>query len=339
MTISTGTAAFIGRSPAACATRAQMAAFAATDSSVLLTGPSGCGKELVARGIRDLSVRRDRAFVAVDCGALAESLAESELFGHAPGAYTGATSRRRGLFIEASGGTLFLDEIGNASPQLQARLLRALESREVRPVGADRAVAVDVRIIAATNVDLVAETRAGRFRADLLYRLNVLPLVVPSLDDRREDIPELAAALLARLEARTGVPCVLSDTALRALCARPWPGNVRELRNALERGYALARGGVIEVEHLPAPLEVAGPMARHAPSWKAWHAAQERAFLLEALEANGWNRSATARQIGLSRQALFERLRKHDLRPRLVSPEPSRPVLVAMAPPARHGAG
>lgn len=326
MTISlTGAGAFIGPSPSACAVRAQVAAFAASDANVLVVGASGTGKELVARALHDMSPRRDNPFVAIDCGALTESLAESELFGHARGAFTGAVSPRRGLLVEAGAGTLLLDEASNASPQLQARLLRVLEQREVRPVGGNRAHAIDARVIAATNRDLMEEVDAGRFREDLLFRLDVLRIELPSLADRRDDVPDLVEHLLERVERRTGLPLCVSEEALSELGAREWPGNVRQLRNALERAVALARGSLIEVHHLPRVERVSQRQSPTSTSWRTWQAAQERSFLLSHLEANGWNRSATARRLGMSRQALHDRLRRHDLRPRLVAPEAAAP--------------
>jgi DNA-binding NtrC family response regulator len=334
----TGAIAFLGRSAAACGVRSGIASFAPTDMCVLIVGATGTGKELVARAVHETSARRAPAVVAVDGGAISESLAESELFGHVRGAFTGAIAPRPGLFAEADGGTIFLDEISNASLALQARLLRVLESREMRAVGATRARAINVRVVAATNRDLSDEVRAGRFRDDLLYRLDVLQVRLPTLSERREDIPGLAEHLLECIEARTGMPACLSPEAMLELQARDWPGNVRQLRNALERAAVLARGSRIEVCHLPMTVDVP-PTACGSPAvatasnrrWRHWQAEHERAFLLERLEANGWNRSATAREVGLSRQALHEKLRRHELRPRLVSPEPSGGTIVPMA--------
>lgn len=313
--------AFLGHSRAARQVRAQLAAFATTQANVLLLGDSGSGKDVAARAIHAASQRRERSFVALDCGAIAESLVDAELFGFVRGAFTDAAAARPGLFDEADGGTLFLDELGSASPAMQARLLRVLETREVRPVGCNRPHRVDVRIIAATNRDLHADAAAGRFRKDLLFRLDVLRIQLPSLDQRPEDIPLLARHLLAELSARSGQSHDLTTEAEGALRARTWPGGVRELRNALEFAAAMAAGRSIGVEHLPTPSPTRMP-ATSPLSWDAWLATAERSWLLARLQENNWNRTRTAHQIGMSRQSLHERLRRHGLRPVLVGPQP-----------------
>jgi len=312
--------AFVGRSVAACAVRAQLATLAASDANVLLLGPTGSGKEIAARLVHDLSSRSAGPFVPIDCGALMDGLAESDLFGHAAGAFTGATGARNGLLVQADGGTIFLDEIANATAGLQARLLRVLETREVRPVGANRAKPFDVRIVAAANRDLAAEVRAGRFREDLLYRLDVLRLQLPALDDRIDDVEDLVEHLLQRVGRRSGVTLRIRPAAITELRARHWPGNVRQLRNAIERAAAVSRGGPIDIDHLPPRDDVARDLPKTGSSWRSWQAESERAFLLGQLDAHGWNRSATARALGMSRQTLHERLRRHGLRPQLVSP-------------------
>jgi two-component system response regulator HydG len=227
----------IGRSAPIVALGQLVERVAAAQAPVLLRGESGTGKELVARAIHDEGPRRDRPFVAVNCTALPETLLESELFGHVRGAFTGATSARRGLFVEADGGTLLLDEIGDMAPSLQAKLLRALEEGEVRAVGADGVRKVDVRVIAATHVDLETRVKEGKFRADLFYRLNVVPVTVPPLRDRLEDVPLLAAHFLERARQRNpGSPVrELSPELVAALSQHDWPGNVRELENLVER--------------------------------------------------------------------------------------------------------
>jgi two-component system, NtrC family, response regulator HydG len=216
--------------------------------SVLVVGESGSGKELVARALHRLSDRRDRPFVPVNCGAFPEGLIDSELFGHTRGAFTGAVSARPGVFVEADGGTLFLDEIGDMPLGVQVRLLRALQQGEVRAVGSDAVRAVDVRVIAATHVDLSKAVAEGRFRADLFFRLNVVSLRVPSLRERREDIPLLVAAMLRKQDAQG---TELSPEALEALVAYPWPGNVRELENAVKRAVAMSPGDRLELHALP----------------------------------------------------------------------------------------
>jgi DNA-binding NtrC family response regulator len=224
---------FIGRSPQAQSVRETLRAVAASDASVLILGASGTGKELAANIIHKLSARAGGTFVAIDGGALAEGLVESELFGHARGAYTGALADRRGLFEEAHDGTLFLDEVGNVSPGIQSRLLRVLESREVRRIGDNRNRPVNVRVLSATNRDLFAEVRSGRFREDLLYRLDVVRVELPLLRDRRDDVPLLAEHILAEIAERSRVVTDLSASATSVLSGYDWPGNVRELRNAL----------------------------------------------------------------------------------------------------------
>jgi len=227
-------------------------AVATSDSTVLITGESGTGKELVARAIHQRSPRRGRAMVTINCGALAPSVLESELFGHVQGAFTGATSSRRGLFEAASGGTILLDEIGELPPEMQVRLLRVIQEREVRPVGTNEARPVDIRVIAATLRDLDEDVRKGRFREDLYYRLNVIRVDVPPLRDRRDDIPALVDHFLRKHGDRMGKEAVrVSSDAMDALVDHAWPGNVRELENAIERALVLASQGVVELDHLP----------------------------------------------------------------------------------------
>ncbi|MCA9673462.1 MAG: sigma-54-dependent Fis family transcriptional regulator, partial [Myxococcales bacterium] len=247
-----GLDAMIGRGAAMQAVYRLIERVAPSPAPVLVRGESGTGKELVARAIHQRGARRDRAFVAVNCTALPEGLLESELFGHARGAFTGATAPRAGLFVEASGGTLFLDEIGDMAPQLQARLLRVVQLGEVRPVGSDESRQVDVRIIAATHQDLEAQVKDGGFRSDLYFRLNVVPITIPPLRERVEDIPLLVDSFVARAcernphsPARRFTPALVA-----ALARRPWPGNVRELENLVERLVVMAATAEVGVEDL-----------------------------------------------------------------------------------------
>jgi DNA-binding NtrC family response regulator len=243
----------IGSSPRMMQVYKTIASLQASKATVLITGESGTGKELVARSIHLSSDRKDKPFVAVNCGALTETLLESELFGHVKGSFTGAAGDKKGLFEEADGGTIFLDEIGETTPNFQVRLLRVLQEHEIRRVGAGKTLQVDVRVIAATNKDLQVMVKAGTFREDLYYRLSVVELGVPALRERREDIPKLLDHFLA--EFSNGKPCVLHSEALRVLEAYSWPGNVRELANVVENLTQLNRGREIGVDSLPAKIQ------------------------------------------------------------------------------------
>lgn len=245
----------IGSSPKMMAVYKTIASLQNSRATVLVTGESGTGKELVARSIHLSSERRDRAFVAVNCGALTETLLESELFGHVKGSFTGAINEKPGLFEEASGGTIFLDEIGETSPSFQVRLLRVLQEQEIRRVGGNKTIKVDARVIAATNRDLQVMVKAGAFREDLYYRLGVVELAVPALRERREDIPALLDHFLAEFGAKDGQTYQLHPEARRVLEAYAWPGNVRELGNALENLTQLSRGHEINVDDLPAKIQ------------------------------------------------------------------------------------
>ncbi len=283
---------------------------AKVDSSVLVTGESGVGKERVARLIHDESPRAGRAFVAVNCSAVSESLLESELFGHARGAFTGATTDRPGLFEAASGGTLFLDEVGEIPPPMQAKLLRAVQEREVRRVGENKNRAVDVRVVAATNRDLAEEVAAGRFRKDLYYRLRVVELRVPPLRDRKDDVLPLARVLLADASRRMSRPqCSLSPEAANQLLRYDWPGNVRELANTMERAVALASGDRVDLEDLPEEIRAALPVPTAAGGVKTLEDV-EREYILSALESNGGNQSRTAEQLRIGTATLYRKLRK-----------------------------
>jgi two-component system, NtrC family, response regulator HupR/HoxA len=280
-----------------------------TDTTVLLLGETGTGKELFARLIHDNGPRRTRPFVAQNCGALPESLLESELFGHARGAFTGATAERKGLFEEADGGTIFLDEVGEMSPAVQLRLLRVLQEGEIRRVGAAGVRRVDCRVVAATNADLEAAVQAGRFRKDLYYRLNVFPIQLPPLRERVEDIPALAEHFLRRHRerARRAVTGISAD-ALRCMAAYPFPGNVRELENEIERALALAEDGrPIGIEHLSERLRQAAPAP--APTLNEAIEQLKRRMIEDALRECG-SKTRAAERLGLTRQSLQQMLRR-----------------------------
>jgi formate hydrogenlyase transcriptional activator len=299
----------IGTSPALAAVRRAVAQVAPTDATVLILGETGTGKELVARSLHEQSRRRSRAFVPVSCVALAPGLITSELFGHEAGAFTGAGRRRVGRFEQAHGGTLFLDEIGEMPAEAQALLLRALQERVIERVGGD-AVPVDVRVVAATNRDLVAEVKAGRFRADLFYRLNVFPVTVPPLRDRSTDIPELVAQFIRQLALRHGrsVSRVHPGT-LRTLAAHDWPGNIRELQNLIERAVIVSDGEELALD----PGWLVG--ASTAETAKTW-AAQERQRILDALRAAGgrvYGPGGAAHRLGLNPTTLYGKMRKHGI--------------------------
>jgi two-component system response regulator AtoC len=287
-------------------------------STVLVTGESGTGKELVARYIHTSSPRASEPMVAVNCGAIPENLLESELFGHAKGAFTGATGDKRGLFEEADGGTLFLDEIGELPSALQVKLLRAIQEGEIRRVGDNTARAVDVRLLAATARDLEAEIAAGRFSAELYYRNNVVRLHLPPLRERREDIPELVRHFMQLYGRRLGLSVTsVSPAAMRLLMEYAWPGNVRELENVIERGLVLAEGPQIEPGQLPPVIRspgVAAPARDELDlSIKRQTAALERGLIRDALERTDGNRTRAAKLLELSHRALRYKIREYGL--------------------------
>jgi DNA-binding NtrC family response regulator len=284
---------------------------APTDSTVLITGHSGTGKEVLARYIHNLSDRADGRFISINCGALPESLLESELFGHVKGSFTGAIRDKEGLLVAARGGTFFLDEIGEMSPALQVKLLRTLQEREVVPVGATRTIETDVRVIAATNRDLEHEMRRGTFRSDLYYRLNVISLHMPPLKDRPDDIPLLTEHFLARFDDDQGIQ--IDDDAVERLSRYDWPGNVRELENALERAAVLSGGKQITTKHLPD--RVVDPPT---PSLVADRAADnptldaiEQAYILWVLGAEGGNKARAAEVLGIDPSTLYRKLNRY----------------------------
>jgi two-component system response regulator GlrR len=292
---------------------AQARRVAVSDASVCLYGASGTGKELLARAIHRASPRSGAPFVAVNCGAIPEGLLESELFGHKKGSFTGAVSDRRGLFQAAQGGTLFLDEIGDMPLPLQVKLLRALEERRVRPVGAPESIAVDVRVIAATHRKLEERIASGEFREDLYYRLNVVKLYIPTLAERREDIPLLANEFLARLGARyRRGPLAFSPEAMQLLVSAPWPGNVRQLLNVVEQAVALAATEVIPESLVRQALD-AGDTAL-TPLDQA-RRAFERDYLVRILKITGGNVTKAARLAGRNRTEFYRLLERHSLEP------------------------
>ena len=309
-------AGMIGRSPPMRALYDRIGRVAPTETSVLVTGETGTGKELVARAIHALSPRADQPLLAVNCAALAEGLLESELFGHVKGAFTGAVRDRVGHFEAADGGTIFLDEIGEMSLSLQQRLLRVLQEREVTRVGASRPTGVDVRVVAATNRDLPALVRQGRFRDDLFYRLAVFPITVPPLRDRRDDIPLLTEFALGRLSASAGAGRALtcSPFAVRLLRAYDWPGNVRQLFTALEAGAIAAGRARIEAQHLPAELRASADERARDQRYRATETADaERAAIVAALEQTGGALARTAELLGMGRTTLWRKLRSYGL--------------------------
>ncbi len=299
----------IGNSPSLNAVRRAVERVASTDATVLLLGETGTGKELVARALHNSSPRRTSAFVPVSCVALAPGLITSELFGHEPGAFTNAVKKRIGRFEQAHGGTLFLDEIGEMPEEAQALLLRVLQERVIERVGGD-AVPVDVRIVAATNRNLAEEASAGRFRADLFYRLNVFPIALPPLRERREDIPVLAEHFLRELAGRhrRSVSRIPAST-LRFLMVHDWPGNIRELRNVLERGVIVSEGDDLAFD----PSWLAG--ASTAETAQTW-AAQERQRILDALRAAAgrvYGPGGAAQRLGLNPTTLYGKMKKHGI--------------------------
>ncbi len=288
-------------------------------ATVLLTGESGTGKEVLARAVHAQSLRRNDAFVAVNCGAIPEALLESELFGHSKGAFTGADRARRGLFAEADGGTIFLDEVGELPLSLQVKLLRVLQEEEIRPLGESKSRRVDVRVIAATARHLEDEISAGRFREDLFYRLNVLRIHVPPLRERRQDVPLLVDHFLAHFREALGRPVrAIADDALDRLVRYAWPGNVRELENVMERAVILARGDQVTLSELPANVSHPDPAdtaeATGDLSLRRARRAAEIQAIRAALRATGGNRTHAARALEVSHRALLYKLKEYEIR-------------------------
>ncbi len=312
----------IGHSPGLIAAVKTLARVARTDATVLLQGESGTGKELAAQTLHRYSDRSDRRLVVVNCGALPETLLESELFGHVKGAFTGASASRPGLFREADGSTLFLDEIGDLTLHLQTRLLRALQEKEVVPVGSETPIKVDVRVVAATHRDLGAMVKDGRFREDLYYRLDVVKVTLPPLRERRQDVPLLVDHFLRALAVRYRRGLVAVDPEAQArLLAYDWPGNVRQLQNVLERALVLAEQDVIGPEHLPEEIRGAGeglgaPTAASVATGQPLPLAElEREHVLRAVDYTKGNRQAAAGMLGISRRTLARMLQRWGMTP------------------------
>ena len=301
--------------------RQQIAVAAPTTGRVLIHGESGSGKELVARAIHARSTRAEGPFVEVNCAAVPEELIESELFGHERGAFTGAVARRRGKFELADGGTLFLDEIGDMSLKTQAKVLRVLEEQAFERVGGKETIRVDVRVITASNQNLQEQIGAGRFREDLFYRLNVIPIEVPALRKRKEDIPALVEHFIALFSAENGRrPKTIAAEALAYFLTYDWPGNVRELRNMVERLVIMAPRDVIGPEDLPPPLRTreeaeAGDGPQRDRKLKDARDAFERAYILGELRAHEWNMTRTAEKLGIERSHLYRKLKTYGISP------------------------
>ena len=312
----------IGRSSKMQAVYQMIETVAEVPSTVLITGESGTGKELVARAIHNQSPRSDKPFISVNCGAFTESLLESELFGYVKGSFTGATADRKGLFAAAHKGTIFLDEIGEMPLSMQVKLLRVLQERKVRPVGAHEEIAIDTRVIAATNRDLSAMSQNNTFREDLYYRISVIPIELPSLRERRDDIAILVNHFIAKYCQQTGRQLTISDQALRHLENYAWPGNVRELENTIERAVALERTEAIQAERLPEKILQYNPMQAAAllnlPETGINLTAHldhlEKTYLLEALNRTGGQQTRAAELLQLSVRSLRHLLDKHGIR-------------------------
>ena len=316
--------AMVGTSPALKGVRALIDKVGPTAARVLITGENGSGKELVARAIHAASPRKQGPFIEVNCAAIPSELIESELFGHMKGSFTGAFADRPGKFELADGGTLFLDEIGDLSLAAQAKMLRALQEGEITRVGGAKSMRVDVRVLAATNKDLEAEIAMGRFREDLLYRLNVVPIPVPPLRERAGDVPELVAHFARAIAEAAGIPIrTFEPAAVERLQRRPWPGNVRELRNAVERLMILAPGKSVtpaDVDRIlsgggdpPAPGVVNPDDPFTAPTFEAFKLEAERVFLAARLRQHDWNVSETARALDMPRSNLYKKIERYGL--------------------------
>jgi two-component system response regulator HydG len=323
----------VGASPAMRDIFALIRRVAGSHANVLITGESGTGKDVVARALHYYGAGQNKPFVPINCTAIPEGLLESELFGHARGAFTGATSSHRGLFEKANGGSIFLDEIGDLPPALQAKLLRVLQDREVRPVGSTQSVKVDVRVIAATNQDLERAVREGRFREDLFYRLNVIRIQIPPLRERPEDIPLLAEAFLRRRDPKRR----LSQPALERLRAHPWRGNARELENALERALAMTESDVIRADDLALDGEepTASSPERLLQSAADRHLTLDELcdrYIDQILAETGGNKVRAARILGVDRKTLYRRAERRHAREGSGKSEPTEPAPLAAAP-------
>jgi two-component system response regulator HydG len=288
---------------------------APTDATVLIQGESGTGKELVAKAIHHLSPRRDKPFIVINCSAFPATLLESELFGHEKGAFTGAIRQKAGRFEQADGGTVFLDEIGEIAPSAQIKLLRVLQTQRFERLGGEKTVTVDVRILAATNRDLLKEVRTGTFREDLYYRLNVIPINLPPLNSRVNDIPLLARSFVRRYAQEQGKAIHdFSSEAMRVLLDYPWPGNVRELENSIEHAVVLAKGELIEVADLPSGISKArASVGETGATFQKTIVHNEKRLLQEVLAECGWNKKLAAKRLGISRSTLYDKIKKYDI--------------------------
>jgi two-component system response regulator PilR (NtrC family) len=312
----------IGKSHSMQALYQMIETVAQVQATVLVTGESGTGKELVARAIHDLGPRGDKPFVSINCGAFTETLLESELFGYVKGSFTGANTNRKGLFEAANSGTIFLDEIGEMSPAMQVKLLRVLQERKLRPVGATEETIVDTRVVAATNRDLASMVKAGTFREDLYYRISVIPIELPALRDRLEDVAELTSHFVEKYCAQSGRNLTVSEQALRLLENYSWPGNVRELEHTIERAVALETSGAIQPERLPEritsynPDRIAGAFdfPDEGLHLTAYLDQLEKTYLLEALNRSSGNQTNAAALLRLSVRSLRHLLDKHGVR-------------------------
>jgi DNA-binding NtrC family response regulator len=314
-----GTPQLIGSSEETRKLLELVARVAPSDSTILITGESGTGKEIVAQVIHQLSDRKNADFVTVNCGALPDTLLESELFGHVRGSFTGAVRDKEGLFKVASGGTLFLDEIGDMSPALQVKLLRALQEREILPVGATRQIKIDVRVIAATNADLERKQRTGEFRSDLFYRLSVIPIHIKALRERSEDIKDLMQWFIERTCKRHNVPLKsFADESRRLLLNYSWPGNVRELENTVERAVILTEGSVIQPAVLPGKVSSSDTMryCNPQPDENAEHVTledMERNYMLRVLEETGWQKKKASEILGIDPSTIYRKLQRYGI--------------------------
>jgi two-component system response regulator AtoC len=303
----------IGSSPKIVEVYKTLARATLSSSTVLIHGESGTGKELVAHAIHDNSERKARRFVAVNCGALTETLLESELFGHVKGAFTGAQADKKGLFEEADGGTLFLDEIGDVTPGLQVKLLRVLQEGEVKPVGSNRQVKVDVRIIAATHRDLSKLVTQGRFREDLLYRLKVIEIEIPPLRERREDIPELAQRFLKKHSSKSGKAVhSISPEGMKALNAHSWPGNVRELEHQIERAVTLTSASVLSADDFELVESGEADFSEASGDQRSLEE-MEKAHILRVLREVDYNKSKASEVLGIDRATLYRKAQKYGI--------------------------